>query len=169
VAYVAMGVSGSGKSMVGEAVAASLGLDFVEGDALHPAANIEKMSKGIPLTDEDRFPWLDKIGSEIAAALDAGRGIVISCSALKKIYRDRLRGFADGHVNFIYLKGSEQVLAPRMAARKGHFMPLSLLQSQLATLEDPSGEAGVITVDISGTTGDVIADAIRQVRSSLAA
>jgi gluconokinase len=167
VAYIVMGVSGSGKSLVGEAVAADLGLVFVEGDALHPRANIEKMSMGIPLTDADRFPWLDKIGNEIAASLAIGEGIVISCSALKRIYRDRLRSFARGHLIFIFLSGSEELLTPRMAARKGHFMPASLLKSQLATLEDPSGEDGVVTVDISGTQQEVTADAIRRVRARI--
>ena len=168
-AYIVMGVTGSGKSLVGEAVAADLGLVFVEGDALHPKANIEKMSVGIPLTDADRFPWLEKIGAEILASLSAGEGIVISSSALKKIYRDRLRDFAKGRLGFIFLKGSEDVLAPRIAARKGHFMPLSLLQSQLTTLEDPSAEDGVITVDISGTIEEVIAEAIRKVRAGTSA
>jgi gluconokinase len=160
-----MGVSGSGKSLVGEAVAADLGLVFVEGDALHPKANIEKMSVGIPLTDADRLPWLDKIGREIADFLAMGEGIVVSCSALKRIYRDRLRSFAGGRLQFIFLSGTEEILAPRMAARKGHFMPLSLLQSQLATLEDPSAEDGVIAVDISGTIDEVIAETRRRVRS----
>jgi gluconokinase len=162
-----MGVSGSGKSLVGEAVAADLGLVFVEGDALHPTANIEKMSMGIPLTDDDRFPWLDKIGGEIAASLARSEGIVVSCSALKRIYRDRLRSFADGRLLFIYLRGTEEVLTPRMAARKGHFMPTSLLKSQLATLEDPSRESDVITVDISGGKDEVAADAIRKVRAKI--
>jgi gluconokinase len=166
-AYVVMGVSGSGKSLVGEAVAADLGLVFVEGDALHPKANIEKMSMGIPLTDADRLPWLDKIGQEIATSLAAGEGIVVSCSALKRMYRNRLRGSAQGRLIFIFLKGSEEVLAPRMAARKGHFMPASLLKSQLATLEDPSAEDGVITVDISGTPDEVVAETIRKVHQGL--
>ena len=155
-AYVVMGVSGCGKSSVGEAVAKHLGLAFIEGDALHPESNVTKMSQGIPLTDVDRFPWLDRIGVEIGAALNAGNGIVISCSALRKIYRDRLRAFANGQLAFIFLKGSEEVLAGRLAARKGHFMPASLLKSQLATLEDPAGEDGVLTVDISGTSAKVV-------------
>jgi len=162
-AFIVMGVSGSGKTVVAEAVARDLSLSFLEGDTLHPRANIEKMSMGIPLTDADRLPWLDKIGQEIAMSLAAGEGIVISCSALKRIYRDRLRGFARGRLTFIFLNGSEEVLAPRMAARKGHFMPASLLKSQLATLEDPSAEDGVIAVDISGEPDDVIAEAIRKV------
>jgi gluconokinase len=166
VAYVVMGVSGSGKSLVGRAVADALGVTFVEGDALHPQANIDKMSAGISLTDMDRFPWLDRIGGAIAASLAEGNGVVISCSALRRIYRDRLRAFAPVRVRFVFLRGTEAVLAPRMAARKGHFMPPSLLQSQLQTLEDPSSEEGVITVDISGSTSEVIAEAIRQVRQS---
>jgi len=155
--YVVMGVSGCGKSSVGAAVATHLGLAFIEGDALHPAANVEKMSRGIPLEDADRFPWLDRIGATIQAKLAEDHGLVVSCSALKKIYRDRLRGFADGRLTFIFLKGSEELLAGRMAARKGHFMPASLLSSQFATLEDPSAEGQVVAVDISGTTVDVIA------------
>ena len=162
-AYVVMGVSGCGKSSVGEAIARHLGLAFIEGDALHPQTNIAKMSEGIPLTDDDRFPWLDMIGREIAAAVEAGRGIVVSCSALKKIYRDRLRAFAQGRLTFVFLHGSEAVLASRLATRKGHFMPASLLRSQLATLEDPTGEDGVLGVDVSGTQAEVIETAIEQV------
>jgi gluconokinase len=161
--YVVMGVSGCGKTSVGEAIARHLGLDFVEGDALHPGANVDKMSKGIPLDDADRFPWLDRIGGAIATALADNRGLVVSCSSLKKIYRDRLRGFASGRLTFIFLKGSEDLLTGRMAARKGHFMPVSLLQSQLATLEDPSEEDKVITVDITGPTADVIERALAHI------
>lgn len=159
--YVVMGVSGCGKTSVGQAVAARLGLEFLEGDALHPAANVEKMAQGVPLTDEDRFPWLDRIGARIAEA--GNHGLVVSCSSLKKIYRDRLRSFARKSLTFIFLKGSEELLTERMAARKGHFMPLSLLKSQLATLEDPTGEPDVITVDIAGTTQDVTARALEAI------
>lgn len=160
-ACVVMGVSGSGKSLVGQAVAKHLGLPFIEGDTLHPASNIDKMSKGIPLTDDDRFPWLDSIGEKIAAALAAGNGVVVSCSALRKIYRDRLRTSTGHRLTFLFLRGTEEVLAPRMAARTGHFMPASLLKSQLATLEDPSHEEDVITVDVVGSTADVIARSLR--------
>ena len=156
-AYIVMGVCGSGKSVIGMAVAKHLGLPFLEGDSLHSPAAVGKMSKGIPLTDEDRFPWLDRIGREIATALAAGSGLVVTCSALRKIYRDRLRASSGGRLTFLFLNGSKEVLLPRMAARKDHFMPVSLLDSQLATLEDPSGEPDVVTVDISGTTDDVIA------------
>lgn len=160
--YVVMGVSGCGKSMVGEAIAAELGMPFVEGDSLHPAANVEKMAKGIPLTDEDRFPWLDRIGDEIASA--GPRGLVVSCSSLRKIYRDHLRSFAEGRVVFVFLSGSEAVLAERMAARRGHFMPASLLKSQLATLEDPSNEPGVITIDVSPAPEQVIESTLEAIR-----
>lgn len=156
--YVVMGVSGCGKSLVGEAIAAALGMPFLEGDTLHPASNVAKMAQGIPLTDDDRLPWLDKIGSEIAGA--ATQGLVVSCSSLRKLYRDRLRSFAKGRLTFIFLKGSEAVLAERMAARRGHFMPPSLLKSQLATLEDPSGEADVISLDVSAPRDQVIASAL---------
>ena len=156
VAYVVMGVSGCGKSSVGKAIADRFGLEFVEGDALHPEANIAKMSQGIALTDEDRFPWLDRIGRAVAASLAAGQGLVISCSALKKVYRDRLRALADGRLIFVYLSGAKGVLAARMAARTGHFMPPSLLESQLSTLEIPTEEEGVLTVDISGSQAEVI-------------
>jgi gluconokinase len=159
--YVIMGVSGCGKSMVGEAMAAALEVPFVEGDTLHPATNIAKMAQGIPLDDTDRFPWLDRIGAEIAGA--GPEGLVVSCSSLRKIYRDRLRGFAPGRVIFVFLSGSEAVLAKRMAARRGHFMPASLLKSQFATLEDPSGEPGVITVDVSPPPAQVIASALEAI------
>lgn len=159
--YVVMGVSGCGKSMIGEAIAAKLGVAFIEGDSLHPAANVTKMAAGVPLDDSDRFPWLDRIGAEISGA--GPEGLVVSCSSLKKIYRDRLRGFAEGRVVFVFLSGSEAVLAGRMEARRGHFMPASLLQSQLATLEDPSGEPGVITIDVSPAPDQVIAAALEAI------
>lgn len=157
-AIIIMGVSGSGKSSIGEGVAEKLGIHFIEGDALHPAANVEKMSKGIPLTDEDRWPWLETIGREITESLAKGEGIAVSCSALKRVYRERLRASAGGHLYFIYLDGSKELLTKRMGERKGHFMPASLLESQLQTLEIPTGEPGVVTVDID-TTIDAIVDA----------
>jgi len=156
-AVIVMGVSGSGKTSIGEMMAAKLDCRFVEGDRLHPAANIEKMEKGIPLTDDDRWPWLDLIGKELANAVDADRDIVVTCSALRKTYRDRLRGAAEGRLQFIFLTGDPKVLESRMGARTGHFMPASLLQSQLATLESPEGEPGVVTVDIDASV-DVIVD-----------
>ena len=160
-AIIVMGVSGCGKSSVGERLAGALHLPFVEGDALHPAANVEKMSKGIPLTDEDRMPWLDLIGERMMASLEKGEGIVVSCSALKCIYRDRLRTAAGGNLFFVYLKGSRALLTKRMGERKGHFMPVSLLESQLATLETPRGEQGAVTVDIDDTIEGISATALK--------
>ncbi|MGO7215216.1 gluconokinase [Rhizobium ruizarguesonis] len=160
-AIIVMGVSGCGKSSVGEKLAEALHLAFVEGDALHPAANVEKMSKGIPLTDEDRMPWLDRIGEDTKASLEKGEGIIVSCSALKRLYRDRLRAAAGGNLFFVYLEGSRALLMKRMGERKGHFMPASLLDSQLATLEVPTGEPGVVTVDIDDTVEGITATALK--------
>ncbi|EJZ20289.1 gluconokinase [Rhizobium sp. Pop5] len=160
-AIIVMGVSGCGKSSVGEKLAEALHLHFVEGDALHPASNVEKMSKGIPLTDEDRMPWLDRIGEEMKASLAKGEGIIVSCSALKRIYRDRLRAATGGTLFFVYLEGSKALLTRRMGERKGHFMPTSLLESQLATLEVPTREQGVVTVDIDDTMEGITATALR--------
>lgn len=156
-AVVVMGVSGCGKSSVGERVAAQNGMEFVEGDQLHPAGNVEKMAQGIPLTDDDRLPWLDRIGEEIKTAQRASQGLVISCSALKRSYRDRLRQAADGHLAFVFLEGSRNLLLSRMQARQGHFMPATLLDSQLQTLEPPTGEAGVVTVAIDNALDDIVA------------
>lgn len=159
-AIIVMGVSGCGKSSVGEKLTEALHLAFVEGDALHPAANVEKMSKGIALTDEDRMPWLDRIGEDIKASLGKNEGIIVSCSALKRLYRDRLRAAAGGNLFFVYLEGSRALLMKRMGERKGHFMPVSLLDSQLATLEVPTGEPGVVTVDIDDTVDGIAATAL---------
>ncbi|TCL75706.1 gluconokinase [Rhizobium sp. BK251] len=159
---IVMGVSGSGKSSVGQRLAAHLGLQFVEGDQLHPEANVEKMAKGIPLTDEDRMPWLDLIGDAMKASVARGEGIVISCSALKRVYRDRLRAAADDRLLFVYLDGSRELLMKRMGERKGHFMPVSLLESQLLTLEVPTGEPGVVTVDIDDSLEKIAADAVQE-------
>lgn len=161
VAIIVMGVSGCGKSSVGAMLAKRLGVAFVEGDVLHPKANVDKMAMGTPLTDDDRWPWLDIIGAEIGASLKRGEGIVVSCSALKRVYRDRLRLATDGRLRFVYLHGSRALLTERMGARTGHFMPLSLLDSQLATLEVPTGEPGVATVDIDQSLEGIVADAMR--------
>ena len=159
-AVVVMGVSGCGKTSVAEGLAASLGAAFIEGDSLHPAVNVDKMSHGIALTDEDRWPWLDTVGRAMADVLAGNGSVVVSCSALKKAYRDRLRSSAGGKLAFVFLKGSRELLMSRMAAREGHFMPVSLLDSQLATLEDPSCEAGVVTVDIDASIDAIVASAL---------
>jgi len=140
---VVMGVSGSGKSTVGAALADALGLRFVDGDSLHPAANVAKMAAGIPLDDADRAPWLDAIGQVLAAG-----PVVVACSALKGQYRDRLRAAAPT-LQLVFLDGSRTLLASRMAARPGHFMPTSLLDSQLATLEVPGPDEHALTVDVA--------------------
>lgn len=159
-AVMVMGVSGCGKSSVGEKIAARAGVAFIEGDLLHPPENVAKMAKGTPLTDDDRWPWLDLIGVEIIAALERGQGVVVSCSALKKVYRDHLRAACNHRLWFVYLEGSEMILHHRMGAREGHFMPLSLLQSQLATLEAPTGEPGVVTVDIDADLDTIVDKAV---------
>ena len=145
---IVMGVSGSGKTSIGEGIAAAFDCRFVEGDSLHPKANIEKMSAGIPLDDEDRWPWLDIIGRQIGEGVGRDEMIVVSCSALKKVYRDRLRKAAGGHLAFVFLDGARAVLEERMKTRSGHFMPASLLDSQFATLEPPTAEPLVVTVDV---------------------
>ena len=153
--YVVMGVCGSGKSLIGEHFARALGLEFIEGDAYHPPENVARMSAGLPLTDEDRQAWL----AAIAARLDASRGgpgIVVSCSALKRSYRDLLRaGRVD--VQFVYLDGTRAVLQQRLAARRGHFMPSSLLDSQLATLEPPSADEHAWVCDINEPPDVIVA------------
>lgn len=159
-AIIVMGVSGSGKTSIAAGIAEKMGVSFIEGDSLHPASNVEKMSKGIPLDDADRMPWLDRIGADIAEALARREGIVVSCSALKRIYRDRLRREAAGPLHFVYLEGSKALLTRRMGERKGHFMPPSLLESQLATLEVPTGEPGVVTVDIDNNIDAIVAAAL---------
>jgi gluconokinase len=148
-----MGVAGSGKTTIGTSLAARLGLPFRDADEFHPPSNVAKMAAGTPLTDEDRWPWLDAIG---AAIRNAGKGgIVVTCSALKRVYRDRIRAAAGAPVQFVYLDVSRAELDARLAARKGHFFPASLLDSQLATLERPGPEEGVIVVPADGPVDDV--------------
>ncbi|MDR6754751.1 gluconokinase [Mycoplana sp. BE70] len=159
---VVMGVSGSGKTSVAKALAERLSLPFLEGDQLHPPANVEKMSRGIPLTDADRWPWLDRIGDGLHAAAAAGEGIVVSCSALKRTYRDRLRAAAGGDLNFVFLDGSRDVLLARLQARRNHFMPANLLDSQLSTLEDPTGERGVVTVGVDAPLEAIVEDGLQK-------
>jgi gluconokinase len=143
---VVMGVTGAGKSTVGTLLAERLGLSFRDADDFHPAGNIAKMSAGTPLTDEDRWPWLDAIGAHLAA--HAATGCIVTCSALKRVYRDRLRAAAPG-LRFVHLHGDVALVAARQAARQGHFMPPSLVASQFATLEAPVPEERVITLDVA--------------------
>ncbi len=145
-AVVLMGVSGSGKTTVGELLAQRLGWEMAEGDSLHPPANVEKMRQGIPLDDADRAPWLDRIGEQLKAWEAAGRSGVLTCSALKRAYRARILA-ARPDVRFVYLKGSEDLIRRRVSARRHEYMPASLLHSQFEALEEPLPGEPVITVD----------------------
>ena len=145
---VVMGVSGCGKSTVGALLAQALHCEFVEGDALHPAHNVEKMAAGQPLTDDDRAGWLQAIAARLADAHAHGRSLVASCSALKRRYRDVLRSGAPD-LRFVFLHGQPALLAQRMALRTGHYMPASLLDSQLATLEPPGADEQPIALEFS--------------------
>jgi carbohydrate kinase (thermoresistant glucokinase family) len=151
--WLLMGVCGCGKTAVGEALAAQLGAAFVDADALHPPENVAKMSAKIPLTDADRQPWLERVRREVMDATPPGRVTVLGCSALKRSYRRILMDGAPD-VRLIHLHGSRELIAARLAARKGHFMPPELLDSQLRTLEVPGAEEGVI-VSIEGGVEEV--------------
>ena len=154
--YVVMGVAGSGKSLIGAALARALGVEFAEGDAYHPAENVKKMAAGSPLTDADRQGWLRALAARLGDAKRAGTGLVISCSALKRSYRDILRAQAPD-VRFVFLKGLRPLLAERLAGRSGHFMPASLLESQLATLEEPSPDEEAWLCDIRESPEAIVA------------
>lgn len=156
---VVMGVSGSGKTVIGSALAEALGARFIDADRYHPPANVERMARGIPLRDEDRWGWLDAIGAEIAASERQGTGIVAGCSALKRRYRDRLR-LASPALIVLHLSIDRDTAAARVAARKGHFMPASLIDSQFADLEPPSPDEGAITVDATLEPADIVALAV---------
>ena len=154
-AIIVMGVSGSGKSTIGALLAEALGWPFADADGFHPAANVAKMAAGQPLTDEDRWPWLDAIAAHIGASRTAGQPVVVACSALRRAYRERLRA-GHGDLIFLHLAGAPGVIAERQAARQGHFMPPSLMASQFATLEDPAAEADAVTVSVSASPHEVV-------------
>jgi gluconokinase len=143
---VVMGVSGAGKTTIGAVLAGRLGWPFVDGDDLHPLANRRKMAAGAPLDDGDRAPWLEEIARQLSLWRAAGCGGVIACSALKRSYREKIADY-NTDVLFVYLKAADELLAARLAARRGHFMPTSLLASQLATLEEPGPDEPAVTVD----------------------
>ncbi|EPQ57100.1 carbohydrate kinase [Gloeophyllum trabeum ATCC 11539] len=183
---VVMGVCGTGKTTLATALSKHLGMPYIEGDDLHPKANIDKMAAGHPLNDADREPWLELIRTttehvaveqETDAAHKGRRGIVVTCSALKKYYRDILRGtykpksvpdhLDPPHPNtlptyFVFIKGDRELLKDRMEKRKGHYMKVGMLDSQLATLESPEGEDGVVVVDAADTTEKQMEDALEQ-------
>lgn len=157
---IAMGVSGVGKSTIAIGVAEALGWDFTEGDDLHPAENVEKMRAGIPLTDDDRWPWLRQIGERMNEQIAAGRSTVITCSALKRSYRDLLRENRPS-VRFLHLVADPDVIAIRMQHRPGHFMPAALLQSQLETLETLAPDEPGVEVPVIGEPDEVVQRSLR--------
>ncbi len=158
---VVMGVSGSGKTTVAALLAAALGCQFQEGDDLHPPANIEKMHRGIPLTDADRLPWLQKIAEVIDMWRAKRESGVLTCSALKRCYRDIIIG-GRREVTLVYLKGSYDLIRRRMAARHEHFMPVALLDSQFAALEEPTPDERPIIVDIGASPMEIAAEIVHQ-------
>jgi gluconokinase len=157
-AIVVMGVAGSGKTAVGEALAKALDADFIEGDRLHPPENVARMARGEPLTDALRAGWLDAIGERIATSVADGRKAVAACSALKRAYRDRLSRFYPGTV-FLYLRIDRETAWRRVSNRKGHFMPASLVDSQFATLEEPTADERAVTVDGTRSVAEIVKEA----------
>ena len=158
---VVMGVSGCGKSTLGQALAEALGVPYIEGDALHPPRNVALMAAGTPLTDADRAGWLDVIGERLAQAGD--QGAVVACSALRRLYRDRLRAASPG-LRLVHLHGDPALLAARIGQRTGHYMPATLLPSQLQTLEPPDPDEAAITLDIAQPPEALVRRALQALR-----
>jgi gluconokinase len=157
---VMMGVCGTGKTSVGQIIASRMGWTFIEGDDLHPATNREKMASGTPLTDADRWPWLDRIADRMRDIDQAGGSAVVACSALRQVYRDRLCK-SGARVIFLHLTGDASLIRQRMENRSGHYMPPGLLDSQLATLEPALPGETLHQIDISGTVEGIAGAAIR--------
>ncbi len=165
-AIIVMGVSGSGKSTIAEALARTIGFACEDGDSYHPPSNVAKMHAGTALTDDDRWPWLQAIADDIDRKADAGHPVVVSCSALKRAYRDILvHGRSD--IRLVYLRGTRELIAARLALRKGHFMPPSLLDSQFATIEEPMPDEQVVTVNIDAPVDRIIAAIADRLQLSL--
>jgi gluconokinase len=158
-----MGVSGSGKTTIGAMLAGQLEWPYAEADAFHPVANIEKMASGHPLTDEDRRPWLAAIGQWIDDEVAAGRPAVVTCSALKRTYRDQLRA-GRPQVQVVYLRGSRELIAARLAARHGHFFTAAMLDSQFADLEEPTPDEEALVVSIGGTPNEIVEEILAALR-----
>lgn len=161
---VVMGVSGSGKSTIAARLAAELGWEYQEGDVLHPPANVEKMKGGTALTDADRLPWLRRIAERIDDWRAHGRSGVVTCSALKRSYRDVIVG-GRPDVVVVYLEGSPELIRQRLAQRRGHFMPPALLDSQFAVLEEPAADEHAIVADIAGTPEEIVNTIAAQLRA----
>lgn len=162
-AVVVMGVSGAGKSTVGKLIAARLDCPFRDADSFHPPANIEKMSRGEPLTDQDRWPWLQAIADWIDQHRKAGTTAVVTCSALKRAYRDIVTARQSADVRVVYLKGDFALIEARLKARRGHFMPPELLKSQFDALEEPAPEEDAIVASIAGAPEDIADRIVRQI------
>ena len=154
-ALVVMGTAGAGKSRIGEALATSLQIPFIEGDAFHPPKNVAQMQAGIPLTDENRQGWLLALAAQLRDARDRNRGVVLTCSALRRRYRDVLRS-GDASIRFILLHGNTALLRERLNARTGHYMPVSLLDSQISTLETPSPDENAWSYDAQQTPEEIV-------------
>jgi len=152
---VVMGVSGSGKSTIAAMLAQRLGIEYVDADWLHPKSNVEKMQRGIPLEDADRWPWLRAIAARMQELRAQGRGCVVACSALKRAYRDVLRDGRDD-VRFVHLDGTAEAIAPRVSGRDGHFMPATLLASQFAALEAPQADERAIVVSVELAPAEIV-------------
>jgi gluconokinase len=157
-----MGVSGAGKSLIGAALALELGVEFVEGDSYHPPENVDRMSRGIALTDADRMGWLRALAARLSEATAAGTGLVMTCSALKRSYRDILRG-GSRDLRFVFLRGDRTLIAERVAGRRGHFMNPALLESQFAALEEPSPDENAWVCDITQSPEEIVKELMARV------
>jgi gluconokinase len=151
---IIFGVSGAGKTMVGKLLARELSWRFIEADDFHPAANIEKMRSGHPLTDEDRWPWLDCLRKQIERSLSAGENAVLACSALKRAYRNRLR--VNDEIRFVFLRGDYALIEKQLCSRHGHFMNAALLRSQFDDLEEPESDENVLTIELGRTPEEIV-------------
>ena len=151
---IIFGVSGAGKTTIGKLLAEELGWQFYEADDFHPRANIEKMRSGLPLTDEDRWPWLERLREQIMRSLAAKENAVLACSALKRVYREHLR--VSGDVKFVFLRGDYALIERQLRRRRGHFMSPALLQSQFADLEEPQPDEDVLTIDLGRSPQELV-------------
>jgi len=165
---VVMGVSGSGKTTIGTLVAHELGVEFIDGDSLHPLENVQKMAAGTPLDDDDRWPWLEIVGRTLHEHGERREGLVVACSALKRAYRERIRSQAPSAL-FLHLDGTLEVLTRRIEGRSGHFMPAALLESQIETLEPLAQEEGGYVLNIDQPVADMVDDAVTRLRALVAA